>query len=389
MNGIQFNFPTVLFYGANSIHDLPPTVKMKNINRFLLVTDPGLVSIGMAEKILHIFKDSGLKMEIFDGVHSNPIEEDVTSGVNMFHSGEFEALVALGGGSAMDVAKTIRFMAVHEPPLSQYDDAIGGEKKIINPMPSMFAIPTTAGTGSEVGRSSVITLPKTGKKTIFFHPDLMPDIAVLDPTLTVGLPPHITAATGMDAFTHCLEAYLVDSFHPMADAIAIQGMKMIIENLPKVIEDPTDLDARGQMLLSASIGATAFQKGLGMIHSMAHPLSVEHSIHHGLANALLIKFGLEFTIDKAIKTANKELLNKLEIIGNIISCNTLDDIIYIPDILNKFISNIKITLGLSKHGIQGENIQNLGRLALEDTCHSTHPFPLTIEDFIAVYTRAL
>ena len=389
MNGIQFNFPTVLFYGANSIHDLPLAVKGKNINRFLLVTDPGLVSIGMAEKILHIFKDAGLKMEIFDGVHSNPVEEDVTSGVNMFQSGEFEALVALGGGSAMDVAKTIRFMAVHEPPLSQYDDALGGERKIINHMPSMFAIPTTAGTGSEVGRSSVITLPKTGKKTIFFHPDLMPDIAVLDPTLTVGLPPHIAAATGMDAFTHCLEAYLVDSFHPMADAIAIQGMRMIIENLPKVIENPNDLDARAQMLLSASIGATAFQKGLGMIHSMAHPLSVEYSIHHGLANALLIKFGLEFTIDKAIKTVNTGLLNKLEIIGNIISCNTLSDIIYIPDILNTFINNINISLGLSKHGIQAENIQNLGRLAFADSCHSTHPFPLTKEDFIAVYTRAL
>ena len=253
----------------------------------------------------------------------------------------------------------------------------------------MYAIPTTAGTGSEVGRSSVITLPDTGRKTIFFHPDLMPDIAVLDPKLTIGLPPHITAATGMDAFTHCMEAYLVDSFHPMADAIALEGIKMIIENLPKVIENPKDLDARGQMLLSASIGATAFQKGLGMIHSMAHPLSAENNIHHGLANALLIKFCLEFTLNKAMETENQRLLNKLETIGDIISCNTLDNISYIHDILSTFINNIGISLGLSKHGIIAENIPNLARLAYEDSCHATHPFPVTMEDFTAVYTRAL
>ena len=328
-------------------------------------------------------------MEIFDGVHSNPVEGDVTAGVNTYQSGEFDGLVALGGGSAMDVAKTIRFMAVHEPPLSQYDDAIGGDKKIIHTLPPMVAIPSTAGTGSEVGRSSVITLPETGLKTIFFHPSLMPDIAILDPTLTIGLPSHITAATGMDAFTHCLEAYLVDSFHPMADAIAVEGMKMIVENLPKVIENPNDLAARGQMLLAASMGATAFQKGLGMIHSMAHPLSAEFDIHHGLSNTLLIKFCLEFTLSKALEAEDKKLLNKLEAIGNIISSTTLEDISYIPDILNTFINNIGISLGLSEHEIQGEHVPNLAKLAFEDSCHATHPFPVTKEDFTAVYTRAL
>ena len=164
---------------------------------------------------------------------------------------------------------------------------------------------------------------------------------------------------------------------------------MITENLPKVIENPNDLDARGQMLLSASIGATAFQKGLGMIHSMAHPLSAEYNIHHGLANALLIKFGLEFTISKAMESENQGLLSKLEEIGDIISCNTLDDISYIPDILNNYINNIGISLGLSEYGILEENVPHLANLALEDSCHATHPFPVTIEDFTAVYTRAL
>ena len=285
-------------------------MKKENLNRLFLVTDPGLTKIGLADDVKEQLTVSGLNITIFDDLHPNPLEEDVSRGVEAYRSDDYDGIIALGGGSAMDVAKTIRFMAVHGPPLSQYDDTLGGDKKIIHPLPVMFAIPTTAGTGSEVGRSSVITIKDTGRKTIFFHPNLMPDIAVLDPTLTVGLPAHITAATGMDAFTHCLEAYLVDSFHPMADAIALKGIQMIVENLPKVMDKPNNLDARGQMLLSATMGATAFQKGLGMIHSMAHPLSAQYNIHHGLANALLIKFCLEFTIEKALETENKFLLKK-------------------------------------------------------------------------------
>ena len=386
---MQFNFPTVLLFGENSVNELPSEIKKKNLNSLLLVTDPGLVKIGLADAVREKLTSAGLDIKIFDGVHPNPLEEDVTLGVKAYQSGDYDGIIALGGGSAMDVAKTIRFMAVHQPPLSQYDDAVGGDAKIVNSLPPMYAIPTTAGTGSEVGRSSVITIKQTGKKTIFFHPGLMPDIAVLDPILTVGLPPHITAATGMDAFTHCMEAYLVDSFHPMADSIAIEGMKMIIENLPKVMENPNDLNARGQMLLSATMGATAFQKGLGMIHSMAHPLSSKYNIHHGLANALLIKFVLEFTINKAMTTENQGLLSKLETIGDIISSITLDNISYIPDILSTFINNIGIPLGLSEHGIVIEDVANLAKLAFEDSCHATHPFPVTIEDFTAVYTRAL
>ena len=386
---IQYHFPTVLFFGADALKDLAPAIQKRGLKNLLLVTDPGLVQIGLADSVKNTLTDTGLDIEIFDDVHPNPIEEDVTTGVEMYKSGGFDGIITLGGGSAMDVAKTIRFMAVHEPPLAQYDDALGGDAKIVNPMPPLFAIPTTAGTGSEVGRSSVITLKETGRKTIFFHPGLMPDIAVLDPKLTVGLPPPITAATGMDAFTHCAEAYLVDSFHPMADALAVEGMKMIVANLPKVLDEPGNLDARGKMLLAASMGATAFQKGLGMIHSMAHPLSAEFNIHHGLANALLIKFGMEFTIAKALETSNQALKEKLNLIGNIIFNSTTEDVALLPENLNNFIHSLGISEGLEQHGILPNHISKLAQLAFEDSCHATHPFPVSIEDFHAVYTRAL
>ena len=386
---IQYNFPTVLFYGEDALKDLAPAIQKRGLKSLLLVTDPGLVQIGLGDTVKSSLTSSGLNIEIFDNVHPNPIEEDVTAGVEMYKSDGFDGIITLGGGSAMDVAKTIRFMAVHEPPLAQYDDALGGDAKIVNPMPPLFAIPTTAGTGSEVGRSSVITLKETGRKTIFFHPGLMPDIAVLDPKLTVGLPPHITAATGMDAFTHCAEAYLVDSFHPMADALAVEGMKMIVANLPKVLDEPGNLDARGKMLLAASMGATAFQKGLGMIHSMAHPLSAEFNIHHGLANALLIKFGMEFTIAKTLETSNQALKEKLNLIGNIILNSTTEDVALLPENLNNFIHNLGISGGLEQHGILPNHIPKLAQLAFEDSCHATHPFPVSIEDFHAVYTRAL
>ena len=275
------------------------------------------------------------------------------------------------------------------PPLSQYNDAIGGDAKIINPLPPLFAIPTTAGTGSEAGRSSVITLKDTGKKTIFFHPRLMPDIAVLDPKLTAKLPPHITAATGIDAFTHCLEAYLVESFHPMADAIAIEGMKIIVENLPIVMDDSDNLEARSKMLLAASMGATAFQKGLGMIHSMAHPLSAEYNIHHGLANALLLKFGMEFTVEKALNLNNPTLLEKLKNVVKFFSSSATEDITSLSESLHRFIQNLGIQLGLTQHGVTPNHITNLSQLAFEDSCHITHPFPVTTKDFYTVYTQAL
>ncbi|MDP6852834.1 MAG: iron-containing alcohol dehydrogenase [Candidatus Marinimicrobia bacterium] len=386
---LQYNFPTTILFGENSLKDLPTLLKDRGLKNLLLVTDKGLVKAGVSKKVIKILSSKSITLDIFDEVHSNPIEEDVTKGVTAFKNGKYDGLIALGGGSAMDAAKTIRFMVTHEPPLAQYDDALGGDKKIVHPLPPLFAIPTTAGTGSEVGRSSVITLKETGKKTIFFHPGLMPDIVILDSTLTIGLPAGVTAATGMDAFTHCLEAYLVDSFHPMADAIAVSGMKLIFENLPQVIQDPENLDARGKMLLAATMGATAFQKGLGMIHSMAHPLSAKHGLHHGLANALLIPSSLEFTIQKSTDRKLKSLNDKLKNITEIISCNTLVDSDNLPYLLRGFINSTGINFGLENENISEDDIPQLAQLAVEDSCHLTHPFTITKEDFHHTLINAL
>jgi alcohol dehydrogenase class IV len=381
---IQYNYPTVIFYGKNSIQSLPPAILKDGCKRVLIITDNGLVEAGIAEQVKLQCLQQNLHVDVFSNIHSNPLEEDVLKARQYFLMGQYDAIIGLGGGSAMDVAKTVKFLAVHEPPLAQYDDAIGGDALITNEMPPLYAIPTTAGTGSEVGRSSVVTLQDTGRKTIFFHPDLMPNIAVLDPNFTIKLPPHITVATGIDAFSHCLEAFLVDSFHPMADAIALEGLKMIVENLPKVVENGNDIDARGKMLLSATMGATAFQKGLGMIHSIAHALSAHKNTHHGLANALAMPFCLEFTYQKATVTENKSLLNKLEIINNIFDKNQS-----LYENVKQFIKSLNVNLGLINHNFNEEDISTLSEIAFEDACHSTHPFAVSLNDFTHVLTQSM
>ena len=382
---VQYNFPTTILFGENSIKELPKRIENLGIKNCLLVTDQGLINVGIVDQILSVFRNGKVKINIFSEVHPNPIEDDVIKGVQNFKENDCDAIIALGGGSPMDVAKTIRFMAVHPFPLKQYDDAIGGDKLITNNLPPLFAISTTAGTGSEVGRCSVITLNSTGKKTIFFHPELIPDIAVLDPILTKNLPPHITAATGMDAFTHCLEAYLVNDFHPMADAIAIEGIELILQNLPIVFKNGKNLEARGKMLLAATMGATAFQKGLGMTHSMAHPLSAEFGLHHGLANALCLPACMELTVSKS--NENPQLKQKLINIISLFDKN--DNIMELPHLIQKFIESLGIQMNLKNYEINETHIENLSKLALEDSCHATHPFEVSQNDFFNCFRKAL
>ena len=380
-----FNYPTKILFGTGCLSELPNHLPSNSFQNCMLVTDEGIINAGLSDKVVRVFSESSTQVKIYSDVHSNPIEMDVYRGVDFFKNHGCDSIAALGGGSAIDTAKTIRFMVNHEPPLEQYDDAIGGDKRIIHAMPPMIAIPTTAGTGSEVGRSSVITLNSSGKKTVFFHPGMMPDLAVLDPELTTGLPPHITAATGMDAFTHCYEAYIVDEIHPMADAIALEGMKMIIQNLPTAVNNGQHLKARGAMLMAASMGATAFQKGLGMTHSCAHPLSAEFGLHHGLSNALLLPESIHLTNEKAQQ--DSLLSEKLNTVAKLFNekSNSND----LSKLVTQFTDNLGIQLGLKNHGVKEENISKLSQLALEDQCHNAHPFAVSLDNFKTVYKKSL
>ncbi len=380
----QYNFPTVIYFGENSIQSLPNTIQKEGATNILIITDQGLVNAGIAELVRNECVENNLRVEVFSDIHSNPLEEDVLKARQFFIDGKFEAIIGLGGGSAMDVAKTVKFLVVHDLPLAQYDDAKGGDALIINQMPPFYAIPTTAGTGSEVGRSSVVTLKETGRKTIFFHPDLMPNIAVLDPKLTTKLPTHISVATGIDAFSHCLEAFLVDSYHPMADAIALRGMKMVIDNLPKVFNNGNDIISRGEMLLAATMGATAFQKGLGMIHSIAHALSAVKNTHHGLANALAMPDCIEFALQRAIESGNIELQNKLKTVNNLFDSDQS-----LKNNITSFIKNLGVKLGLQNHDFCHNDIQQLSQIAIEDACHPTHPFSVSKDDFTHVLTQCM
>ena len=245
----QYNFPTTIYFGDDALESLACTIKDKGHQKMLLVTDRTLTSLGLAKQVADVLLTSGAEVVIFDHVHPNPLEEDVEKGSLAFTATGCDGIVALGGGSPMDVAKVINVATTHAAPLSQYDDAIGGGDRIVNPMAPLYAIPTTSGTGSEVGRAGVIVLRETKRKTIIFAPALMPRIAVLVPSLTAGLPPHITAATGIDAFTHSLEAYLAPGFHPLADGVALEGMRLCIRHLETCCKDGQNLDARGRMQL--------------------------------------------------------------------------------------------------------------------------------------------
>ena len=294
---IQYNYPTTILYGPGAVAELGKRLAAAGDPRFVLVTDAGVVKAGLAERVGRALVAAGLQIEPFADVHANPVEEDVERGVAAFRAVGAAGLIALGGGSPMDVAKAIAVLATHEGPLSRFDDSRGGDRHITQPLPPVYAIPTTAGTGSEVGRSSVIITRDTGVKTVIFHPSLMPRMAVLDPELTVGLPASLTAATGFDAFTHGLEAYLAKGFHPIADAVAMGCMELVVDALPRAVARGDDIEARGRMLLAASMGATAFQKGLGAIHALSHPVGALYDTHHGMTNAVFMPYVLAVNRD--------------------------------------------------------------------------------------------
>jgi alcohol dehydrogenase class IV len=291
----NWNYPTAIRFGAGRIAELPQACRDAGMQRPLLVTDPGLARLAMVQDALAACRAAGLGVALFSDVKPNPVAKNVEDGLAVFRAGKHDGVIAFGGGSALDAGKVIAFMAGQTRPMWDFED-IGDWWTRADPAgiaPSV-AVPTTSGTGSEVGRAGVITDETTHTKKIIFHPKMMPAVVIADPALTLGLPPHITAATGMDALAHCLEAYCAPFYHPYAEGIAVEGMRLVRENLPRAVKTGSDLAARAHMMAAAGMGATAFQKGLGAIHSLSHPIGAVLDTHHGLTNAVVMPYVLVF-----------------------------------------------------------------------------------------------
>jgi len=286
-----WNFPTRVITGVGRIAELPDACKAHGIARPLLITDRGLAETDLVAGIAQRIRDAGIPISIFSDVKANPTESNLRAGIDAFKAGGHDGVVAVGGGSALDVGKCVAFMVAQSRPVWDFED-IGDwwTRANTDGVAPIIAVPTTAGTGSEVGRAGVITREETHEKKIIFHPLMMPKVAIEDPELAVGLPPFLTMATGMDALAHCFEAYCVRAFHPLADGIALEGMKIIDTYLPRAVENGRDLEARAYMFAAASMGATAFQKGLGAIHSVSHPVGARYDTHHGLTNGVVFPY---------------------------------------------------------------------------------------------------
>jgi alcohol dehydrogenase class IV len=329
-----------------------------------------------------LLEQAGIKAPLFTDFEANPTDRDALKGVEAYRAAGADSVLGVGGGASLDMAKAIALLVNHGPPLDQYDDARGGEAKITGAVPPIVQVPTTAGTGSEVGRSTVLMID--GTKTVIFSPALMAKAAILDPELTVGLPPFITAATGMDALTHNLEAYVAKGDHPLADAVAIDGLRRVAANLKKAVQNGKDLEAREQMLLGSAFGAVAFQKGLGACHSIAHALTPIAGIHHGLANSLMLPAVVSFNR----MAAEQRLADCAVAFGADPGMSVADR----AKALAELVDGLRVACGLprklSQAGVKREMIPQLVEKAMADACHQSNPRPVTQVDFERLINEA-
>ncbi len=380
----QFNFPTKIRFGAGVVAELPAYLKDNNLSKPLVVTDPNVADLPFFKQIVQDLTSKGISVEVFSDIHKNPVKSDVYKGDEAYYGTNRDSIIGIGGGAAIDVARAILLRINHREDLFKYDDLIGGDVYVTNDVPHFITIPTTAGTGSEVGRSAIIADDETHQKKILFSPKLIAKIIFADPMLTIDLPPFITAATGMDALTHNMEAFLAKNWHPMCDGIALEGIRLIHESLEKAVNKPaTDvqyLESRSKMLIASLMGAVAFQKGLGVVHSLAHPLSSLLDTHHGLANAVNIPYGMKFNIagfeDKFRRIART--LDLKDESGEAV-------VQYLFELNTK----INIPYRLRDIGVKSEHIETLSDLAIADFAHPNNPKPVTREDFKNLYLEAL
>lgn len=375
----QYNFPTTIRFGAGSSKELGDYLRKNNLTRPLVVTDPTVAQLGFFKEILKDLSAKQISHEVFSDIHKNPVKSDVYKGTDVFDNTKRDSIIGIGGGAALDVARAIVLRVNHREDLFKYDDLIGGDVYVTNDVPHFITIPTTAGTGSEVGRSAIISDDVTHQKKILFSPKLRAKIVFADPVLTMDLPAFITAATGMDALTHNMEAYIAKTPHPLCEGIALEGISLIHQSLEKAVNKP-DLESRSKMLIASLMGAVAFQKGLGVVHSLAHPLSSLLDTHHGLANAVNIPYGMEFNIS-GFEEKFRRIARTLEL--------KREDGNAVVEYLFELNTKVKIPHKLRDIGVKQEHIETLADLALADFAHPNNPKPVSREDFKQLYLKAL
>ncbi|WP_137391746.1 iron-containing alcohol dehydrogenase [Rhodoligotrophos defluvii] len=376
----NWNYPTTVRFGPGRIKELGKACRDAGISRPLLVTDPGLAALPMLSDILNILQADGVAAAVFSDVKANPNEANVAAGVDAYRKGGHDGVIALGGGSGLDAGKAVAFMQGQTRPIWDFED-IGdwwtrASAKAIAPI---VAVPTTAGTGSEVGRASVITNEETHEKKIIFHPKLLPAIVIADPELTIGLPARLTAATGMDALAHNLEAYCAPAFHPMAAGIAVEGMRLIKQWLPKAVSDGRDIEARSHMLAASSMGAAAFQRGLGAVHALSHPIGGLYDAHHGTLNGVLMPYVLMANRD-AIESRIGDAANYMGLPGGF--KGFLDWLVALR-------SELGIPNMLSELGIAEDKLDQIAEMATRDPSAGGNPIPLSQAQYRTIAARAV
>jgi len=376
----NWNYPTAIRVGAGRVNELPGLCFEKGIKNPLLVTDTGLAALPMVKEIQALCELAGLSIAVFSQVKSNPTGTNVEEGVDAYRFGQHDGVIALGGGSALDVGKSIAVVAQQECTLWDLEDeGDNWQRAEASKIAPVVALPTTAGTGSEVGRAAVIVHEQQQRKVIIFHPNMMPGSVILDPELTTGLSAKLTAATGMDALSHNLEAYCSPFYHPMAQGIAIEGVRLVKNHLPAAVADGFNLEARTQMLVASSMGATAFQRGLGAMHALAHPLGAVYDAHHGMLNAVLMPYVLMANYS-AINESAARLASYLELEADF-------------DALMQWVLDLRHRIGIP-HALDalisdGERLDEIGEMAVLDSSSMTNPIQYSAEDYAGIARNAL
>ena len=376
----NWNYPTTIKFGAGRIRELAEHCRAIGILRPLLVTDAGLANAPITLSALRSLTDAGLGAALFADIRPNPVEANLDAGLAAYRAGGHDGVVAFGGGSGLDMGKLVAFMSGQTRPVWDFED-IGDWWTRADPagIAPVIAVPTTAGTGSEAGRAGVLTDGRSHTKRIIFHPKMMPAVVICDPGLTVSLPPKITAGTGMDAFSHCLEAYCAPGYHPMADGIAVEGMRLIAGALPRVMQAPDDLDARADMMAAATMGATAFQKGLGGMHALSHPIGALYDTHHGMTNAVFMPYVLAFN-----RSAIEDRIARLAAYLGL-SSPGFDGFL---DFVLELRRQVGVPHTLPELGVDAGKAELIAGMAVEDPSAGGNPIPLTVTGTAAIFAAA-